>query len=291
MTIATRGLVKRYGDHVALDRVDLAVSPGMVYGLVGANGAGKTTLLSILAGLRRPTSGSVHVEADRSQVAVLPDAPRFEPWLTGREVVSLAAHLAGRGRARIDEVLAGAGLADAASRRVGGYSRGMLQRLGIAATVVPEPRVLLLDEPAAALDPGGRRDVLDLVRRLRGEATVVFSSHILADVQEVSDWVGILDRGRLLFQGPVADLLVHHAAPTYLVTVRLGLAEAEGALRRCPWVHRRDRLDDRTLRVRVASLEEAEAGWAAALAGSGARVVSVRPQALTLEDVFLEVTR
>lgn len=291
MSVATRDLVKRYGDQVALDRVDLAVPPGKVYGLVGANGAGKTTLLSILAGLRRPTSGSVQIAADPSQVAVLPDAPRFEPWLTGREVVSLAAGLAGRGSDRVDEVLAGAGLADAASRRVGGYSRGMLQRLGMAATVVPEPRVLLLDEPAAALDPAGRRDVLDLVRRLRGEATVVFSSHILADVQEVSDWVGILDRGRLIFQGPVTDLLVHQAAPTYLVAVRLGLAEAEAALRRCPWVQALDRLDDRTLRVRAASLEDAEAGWAGALAGSGARVISVLPQAPTLEDVFLEVTR
>lgn len=291
MSVATRDLVKRYGDHVALDRVDLAVPPGTVYGLVGANGAGKTTLLSILAGLRRPTSGSVHVSADPSRVAILPDAPRFEPWLTGREVVSLAADLAGRGRDRIDEVLAGAGLADAASRRVGGYSRGMLQRLGMAAAVVPKPRVLLFDEPAAALDPGGRRDVLDLVRRLRGEATVVFSSHILADVQEVSDWVGILDHGRLAFQGPVADLLVRHAAPTYLVAVRLGLAEAEAALGRCPWVQGLERLDDRTLRVQVASLKDAEAGWAAALAGSGARVISVRPQAPTLEDIFLEVTR
>lgn len=122
-------------------------------------------------------------------MAVPPDTPQFDAWLTGREVAALAARLAGtaNGAARAAEVLRDAGLADAADRRVGGYSRGMLQRLGIAATLVGEPEVLLLDEPASALDPAGRREVLDLIAHLRGRATVVLSSHILADVQEVCD--------------------------------------------------------------------------------------------------------
>ncbi|MEX1287368.1 MAG: ATP-binding cassette domain-containing protein, partial [Acidimicrobiia bacterium] len=132
--IETVGLSKRYRDAVALDDVDLSVADGAVYGLVGPNGAGKTTLLALLAGLRRPTEGTIRVDADPMTVAVLPDTPRFDPWLTGREVVELAGHLVAPGEDRVTEVVGEAGLSDAIDRRVGGYSRGMLQRLGIACT-------------------------------------------------------------------------------------------------------------------------------------------------------------
>lgn len=176
--IRTDGLTKRYGSNLALESVDLDVPDGSVYGLVGPNGAGKTTLLGILAGLRRASEGSVDIAADPKAVAVLPDAPRFDPWLTGREVVDLARHLTAPDSPadRVDEVLGEAGLSDAADRTVGGYSRGMLQRLGVACTLVGSPRLVLLDEPASALDPLGRREVLDLIARMRGSATVLFSS-------------------------------------------------------------------------------------------------------------------
>ncbi|MCJ7725317.1 MAG: ABC transporter ATP-binding protein, partial [Acidimicrobiia bacterium] len=264
-----------------------------VFGLVGPNGAGKTTLLSILAGLRSPTSGSVAIEAPSGSIAVLPDTPRFDPWLTGREVVELAAHLTvpGLGGDAVERVLQDAGLADAAERKVGGYSRGMLQRLGIAATVVADPAVMLLDEPASALDPVGRRDVLDLVRRAKGRAPVVFSSHILADVQEVSDHLGILHKGELLYQGEAAGLLAGRTEPVYLIRVRTGRPAAAAAMAACPWVTEVDEVGDRDLRIRVTSVEDAERGMAAVLAGAGAAVISIQPQAPTLEDVFLEVTR
>jgi ABC-2 type transport system ATP-binding protein len=289
--IRTRGLTKRYGDTTALEHLDLEVPAGVVYGLVGPNGAGKTTLLSILAGLRHPSAGEVEIDADHRRVAVLPDSPRFDAWLSGREVVALSLQLTtGRaGDGEVDRVLEEAGLADAADRRVGGYSRGMLQRLGLAATVVGSPEVLLLDEPASALDPVGRREVLDLVRRLRGSATVVFSSHILTDVQEVSDRIGILDRGRLRFQGPVSDLLGGVSA--ILVRTRDGADAVAAATASLPWVEDVERLDDRVLRIRVNDLEAAETGLAAALAGSGAPIISVAPDTPSLEDVFLEVTR
>jgi ABC-2 type transport system ATP-binding protein len=288
--IRTRGLVKRYGSTAALDGVDLEVPTGVVYGLIGANGAGKTTLLSLLAGLRRPTAGDIAIES--GSIAMLPDTPRFDPWLTAAEVLALAVRLAGSGgRDDLEGVLAEAGLADAGGRRVGGFSRGMLQRLGLAATVVGRPEVLLLDEPAAALDPGGRREVLDLVRRLQGTATVVFSSHILGDVQKVSDWVGILDQGRLRFQGPVDDLLVGRARPAYRLRVRSGLGAVTAALRGVPWVTDVETVDDQTLRVRVTSLDQAERGLLAVLGQSDARVVAVEPEEVNLEDVFLEATR
>ncbi|HEX6302448.1 MAG TPA: ABC transporter ATP-binding protein [Acidimicrobiia bacterium] len=290
--IQTHGLVKRYGATTALDGVDLRVPAGSVYGLVGPNGAGKTTLLGILAGLRTQSAGSLQIGVDRSQIAVLPDTPQFDSWLTGREVVDLARVLTDESvpSDRVDEVLAVAGLADDAHRRVGGFSRGMLQRLGVAATVVAQPRLLILDEPSAALDPLGRREVLDLVSRLRGEATVLFSSHILGDVQEVCDTVGILRRGELLYQGSIDELLVGTATPSYVVRIRPPVQPAVEALKSKEWVTGIETTSADELLISVSSVEDAERHLTEALAGLGMRVVSFGPTAATLEDVYLELT-
>ncbi len=289
--IQTTGIVKRYGATEALKGVDLKVEHGSTYGLVGPNGAGKTTLLGILAGLRRPTSGSVTIDADRSRIAVLPDTPRFDPWLTGREVVALAQRLTTGAEDRVEGVLADAGLADAMDRTVGGYSRGMLQRLGVACTIVGEPSLVLLDEPASALDPLGRREVLDLIGRLKGSATILFSSHILADVQEVCDTVGILDHGDLVFQGSVETLLVGRAVPRYRVRVRPPSDAIALALEQHDWVQDVERNGADELRVTVSSLDDAESKLAGALDAACARVVSIGPEAVTLEQAFLEVTQ
>lgn len=296
--IRTRGLIKRYGNHAALDGVDLLVPAGSVYGLAGQNGAGKTTLLGILAGLRAATEGEVSVDAPPGQVAVLSDTPRFDPWLTGREVVALALTLSGGDGAsagaeqkdRVEEVLEQSGLTDAAQRRCGGYSRGMLQRLGIASTLVARPSLILLDEPASALDPQGRREVLDLIATLRGHATVLFSSHILGDVQEVCDAVGILHHGRLLFQGPLSDLLVGRAVPRYEVRVRTGADAVATALATEDWVTSAVATHDGAVQVEVESLAQAEAHLMGALARAGAHVVSLGPEEISLERAFLELT-
>ncbi len=292
MILTTSGLSKRYGAHLALDAVGLAVPEGAVYGLVGPNGAGKTTLLAVLAGLRRASAGTVHCTRPRRKVALLPDTPQFDPWLTGREVVALARHLVAPDApvSRVDAVLRDAGLADAADRRVGGYSRGMLQRLGLAATVVGDPELLLLDEPASALDPAGRREVLDLIGRLRVRATTLLSSHILADVQEVCDTVGILRAGRLLFQGTLDSLLVGRAVPAYQVRLRDPAGPVAERLRGEAWVTGVEVGADRSLRVGVRSLAEAELRLPQVLAACEARVVSFAPLAADLEDVFLELT-
>ncbi len=289
--IRTNGLAKRYGDTEALKGVDLEVEQGSTYGLVGPNGAGKTTLLGILAGLRRPTAGTVTIDVDRSRIAVLPDTPQFDPWLTGREVAELAQRLATGDEDRVEEVLADSGLADAMDRAVGGYSRGMLQRLGVACTIVGEPSLVLLDEPASALDPLGRREVLDLIGRMRGSATILFSSHILADVQEVCDTVGILDHGDLVFQGSVETLLVGQAVPRYRVRLRPPSDPVARALERHDWVRGVEQNGADELRVTVTSLDDAESKLTGALAQAGARVISIGPEAVTLEQAFLEVTR
>lgn len=287
--IVTHGLTKRYGTTTALEDVDLVVATDAVYGLVGPNGAGKTTLLGLLSGMRRATSGTVHIEADHKGIAVLPDTPRFDPWLTGRETVALAAALTGD-LERVDPVIDEAGLTDARDRAVGGYSRGMLQRLGVACTLVGSPRLILLDEPASALDPLGRREILDLIARLRGSATVLFSSHILADVQEVCDTVGILDRGRLLFQGPIEKLLVGSAVPRYVVRCRPPIESVAESLRRRPWITEVEQTGPDEVAVAVERLEDAETKLVGALAEAGAKVVSLGPEAITLERAFLEVT-
>ncbi len=290
--VRTRELVKQYGSTTALSGVDLDVPAGSVYGLVGPNGAGKTTLLGILAGLRSPTSGTVDIAVPPTSVAVLPDTPQFEPWLTAAEVVDLARTLAGSRSepGYVAEVLETAGLADTADRPVGGFSRGMLQRLGVAATVVTRPALLMLDEPSSALDPMGRREILDLVTALRGEATVLFSSHILGDVQEVCDTVGVLRTGELLYQGPLSDLLVGAATPAYRVRLHPPADAAIAVLRDEPWVTAVETIDRGELLVGVTSLDDAEHELVTSLASAEARVISLGPVAPSLEDVFLELT-
>jgi len=276
----------------ALADVDLVVPRGSVYGVVGPNGAGKTTLLSILVGLKQPTSGSVMLAVERERIALVPDTPSFEPWLTAREVVALARSLVGLAPSAeaVDATLRRTGLADAADRANGGFSRGMLQRLGLAAAMAGEPTLLVLDEPAAALDPAGRRDVLDLVADLRGGTTILFSSHILVDVQQVCDTIGILREGRLLFQGRTRDLLAGKAAPAFTVRLRPPVDGVVDALEAAPWVHLVERAGLDRLRVTVASTDAAETELVRSLADAGARVVGIAPAEVDLEHVFLELT-
>jgi ABC-2 type transport system ATP-binding protein len=290
--VATKALGKIYGTVTALADVNLVVPRGSVYGVVGPNGAGKTTLLSILAGLKAPTSGTVTLEVEPERIALVPDTPSFEPWLTAREVVALArtlVRLAPSAEA-VANALASTGLADAADRANGGFSRGMLQRLGLAAAMAGEPALLVLDEPAAALDPAGRRDVLDLVSDLSGGTTILFSSHILADVQQVCDTIGILRAGRLLFQGATRDLLAGKAAPAFTVRLRPPIEGVVAALEAAPWVHLVERHGLDRLRITVASTDAAETELVRTLADAGAKVVGITPAEVDLEHVFLELT-
>ena len=284
-------ITKRYRETVALADVTLSVGRGSVYGLVGPNGAGKTTLLGILSGLREPTAGTFDVDAAR--IGVLPDTPRFDSWLTAREVVDLSRALAAPGVAEssVDAVLEQTGLLSVAHRKVGGFSRGMLQRLGLAAAVIGEPEVLLLDEPAAALDPAGRREVLDMVSELRGASTVVFSSHILDDVQQVCDTVGILKQGQLVYEGTLDQLVRsagHEAA--YTVRIRGDGTQLVEILKSYGWVSRVS-LESEVITVTAASGAVLERELVRCLARADVPIVSVGPVERSLEDVFLEVTQ
>jgi ABC-2 type transport system ATP-binding protein len=288
--ITTHGLGKVYGDTVALEAVDLVVPRGSIYGLIGPNGAGKTTMLSILAGLRRPTSGTLELGVPRSSLGVLVDTPAFDPWLTGHEVVDLARHLTAPSlpTRRVEEVLVEVGLEDAIGRRNGGFSRGMLQRLGLATALVGDPEVLLLDEPSSALDPAGRREVLDLVGRLGHTKTVVLSTHILSDVQQVCDLVGVIDHGRLRYQGQLTELLARTSS-VYALHVRGPANGLEAALRAEPWVTSLEQVAPGRLRMVVTDAGRAEHVTPRLVADHALGLVTFNP-ATDLETAFLELT-
>ncbi len=288
--IRARGLGKRYGDTDALAEVELTVPRGTIYGLIGPNGAGKTTMLSILAGLRQPTSGTFELAVPRRSLGVLVDTPQFEPWLTAYEVVDLARDLTAPQLPpeRVTDVLTEAGLGDAIDRRTGGFSRGMLQRLGLAACLVGDPEVLVLDEPSSALDPAGRREVLDLIGRLAHTKTVLLSTHILSDVQQVCDLVGVIDHGRMRYEGPIADLLAH-TSTVYALHVRGDTAGLTTALRSQPWAAEVLEPAPGRLRLVVSDAQRAEHEVPALLSDQRTSLVSFYP-ATDLETAFLELT-
>jgi ABC-2 type transport system ATP-binding protein len=246
--IHTRGLTKRYGSLTAVDRLDLDIYEGEIYGLLGPNGAGKTTTVLMLLGLSEPTAGQATVlgldptrdplEVKR-RVGYLPDSVGFYDDMTGRQNLRYTAYLNGMNRTeadeRIDDLLGQVRLTDVADRNAGTYSRGMLQRLGIADALVKSPSVLILDEPTISIDPIGVAELLDLIRGLVKERglTVLLSSHLLEQVQHICDRVGIFCAGRLMASGTVAELL--GASVSGIVTVEVGVegdvAVAAGAVR------------------------------------------------------------
>ena len=306
--VTARGLSKRFGGAagvLAVDRLDLDVPRGSVFGLLGPNGAGKTTTLRLIIGLARPTSGTVAIDGKpvdprapgvRRSIGVLDQDPRYYGWMTGRELVELAARLQGLSpagaRARAGETLALVGLEEAASRRIGGYSGGMRQRLGIAQALVAEPSLLILDEPVSSLDPEGRRDLLALIAALRGSATVIFSTHVLADVERICDRVGIMDRGRLVTEGPLADLLVRYARPLYRIEPEPAQDAAVRALieilRATPWI---DHVAESAggLTVSVTDEATASASLLPIVVAAGVRLATFERVRPSLEDVFLRL--
>jgi ABC-2 type transport system ATP-binding protein len=303
--VRTRGLTKRFGSVVALDSLDLDVPRGSIFGLLGPNGAGKTTTIRILTGLARASAGSasvagVDVADDRPEVrrrmGYLDQDPRFYGWMKGRELLELVGRLAGLDgpalRSRVAATLERTGLADAGERRIGTYSGGMRQRLGIAQAVLHEPELLILDEPVSSLDPEGRRDLLALIEGLRGQATVVVSTHVLADVERICDRVAILDRGRLVTEGPLADLLEAHARPIFELVPAPGQGEGVTALaaslRAAPWTTGVD-VAAGTLRVTVSDAGAAAREILPLVVVSGVVLSSFEQARPTLEDVFLEL--
>jgi ABC-2 type transport system ATP-binding protein len=291
--VVARGLVKLYGEIAAVDHVDLTVERGDVFGYLGPNGAGKTTSLRMLLGLIRPTAGIVElfgrdplVDGARALdgVAGFVEGPRFYPYLSARKNLELLADYDGGGsRGRIDEVLDVVELRGRARDRVGGYSHGMKQRLGIAASLLRDPKLLLLDEPTTGLDPAGMRDMRALVRRLAGEGiTILLSSHLLNEVEELCNRVAIIRSGRIVYEGTLAALKAA-AAGGY----RLRATEPERAAALAS-----ERVDVQLVggELRFAADEATVAALTVELGRAGIGVLGLVPEQATLEDLFLELT-
>ncbi len=326
--VITRGLGKRYGDVTALADLDLVVPERSVVGFLGPNGAGKTTAMKLLVGLARPSSGSAQVvgldvrtqSAEvRSRIGYLAQEPRFYEHLSARETLRFVARFFYTGpeaavERRIDTLLALVGLQGKADRPIRGFSGGERQRLGIAQASVNEPDLLLMDEPAASLDPAGRQAVLEIIGRLRERTTVFFSTHILDDVQRVADRVAILDRGHLVAYDETPALLAGDGASTFELALRGPLAAVEAALVAEPWVEAVERggdagmpatdvgssRDERggaadgalegTLYVRAHDVAAAEARLLpVALGVPGTIVTRYQRRSFELEEVFLRL--
>mgnify|MGYP006279782097 CR=1 FL=1 len=227
--VHAEGILKRYGDVVAVNHLDLTVQPGDVYGVLGPNGAGKTTFLRILFGLIRADEGSFsifgrtfheHGMACLDGVAGFIESPKFYPYMSGRQNLELLASLDGGDAAgRIAASLERVHLDQAADRNVGGYSFGMRQRLGVAASLIRDPQLLVLDEPANGLDPAGIRDMRALVKELAQQGlTVLLSSHNMLEVEEICDHVTIMNTGNVVYHGSIADLKAQAPKPGYSIS-------------------------------------------------------------------------
>ena len=305
--IRTEGLRKAYGAVQALDGLDLQVEEGAIFGFLGPNGSGKTTTIRLLTGLARPSQGrawvaGIEVSGGRGgrqlarQLGHLPEEPAFYNWMTPAEFLDHVARVfglaAGERRARTAELLDLAGLAGVARRKIGGFSRGMRQRLGLAQALVNQPPVLFLDEPASALDPAGRKEVLDLIERLRGRCTVFMSTHILADVERTCDSVGIIANGRLLTQGPRDALLQQYAIPAFEVEAEAGsedaLAAWAEAQRRQPWVTSAT-LTGLAVRLLVRDVPAAKQALLSSAMQAGLVLTRYEMLKPSLEDVFLRL--
>jgi ABC-2 type transport system ATP-binding protein len=301
--IRVEKIIKTYGAVRALDGLSLNVRPGVVYGFLGPNGAGKTTCMRILSGLARPDSGRVWIMGKeigqrgtdiRRLIGVLPEEPVFYGWMTPREYLRdfVAPFYDLRGNKavrRVDELLEIVGLKDSADRRLAGFSRGMRQRMGLAQAMVHQPPILLLDEPVSALDPAGRKEVLELIEHLRGHTTILLSTHILADVERVCDMVGIINRGNLVVQARRQDLLERYVTPLIEIETENSFGSWLEWVERQPYVTKVN-LSNHTARISVTDVHLAQKLLLESLSGASLIIRRFEMVHPSLEDVFLKLT-
>lgn len=304
--IRTERLSKQYGDVHAVRELDLEVPQGSIFGFLGRNGAGKTTTIRLVTGLARPDGGRAWVGGvettngdgrGQSRFGYLPQEPAFYGWMTATEYLDYTARLFGQPaperQERVGQLLDLVDLKEVARRKVGGFSGGMKQRLGLAQALIHRPPVLILDEPMSGLDPAGRRDVLDLLERLRETTTVFFSTHILADVERVCDTVGIIHDGRLVEVAGREELLSRYSTDVAVLTVRPDAAEQLSplveALKSQPWVSGVT-VEGPTVRVNASDPAAGQMELLPLVAGHNLPVVKYEWARPNLEEIFLNLS-
>lgn len=309
LVIHTENLTKQYNGVSVVKQLNLDIPKRAVVGFLGPNGAGKSTTIKLLLGLIRPSVGSGTIFGQdiqrsslkiRQRVGYLAQQPRFDDTMTARQTLRFVAQLFFSGSTqaieqRVDEALNLVGLTDKADRPVRGFSGGEIQRLGIAQAQINTPELLILDEPAAALDPMGRRDVLTIMDRLRDSTTIFYSTHILDDVQRISDHVVILNKGQLVTQGPIETLLNTTEDTVYTLSLRGDWQRAQGDLLAQPWVNQvQAQPNDSTAHLHVHVTDPGAADThllRTILASSTVQVLSYGRQTYELEDVFMQLVQ
>ena len=306
LVISTEGLSKSFGEIHALKSLDLRVPQKSIFAFLGPNGAGKTTTIKLLLGLIKPTSGSGKIFGKdilrdsveiRSRIGYLPQDPRFYEHMTARQTLEYTARFFYAGPQveidkRVNEMIELVGLEGKADRPIKGFSGGERQRLGIAQAEVNYPDLLILDEPAASLDPQGRRDVLEVMSRIRKYATIFYCTHILDDVQRVSDQVAIVNQGELITQSSIQELLEGTGESIYAVTVRGDVQSASTLVKQQPWVSgivASQEGEQTTWQVGVTDDAAAKDQLMGLLVSSGLKVSSFSRKEQNLEDVFINI--
>lgn len=304
--IETHGLSKTYKNLQALSALDLKVHQNSIFGFLGPNGAGKTTTIKLMLGLTHPTSGTAtifgmdsvkHSVDIRARIGYLPQEPHFYEYMTARQTLHFTAEFFFKGPKkaiddRVDEMLELVDLSDKADRPIKTFSGGERQRLGIAQAQVNYPDLLILDEPAASLDPLGRRDVLEVMSRLRKYTTIFYSTHILDDVQRVSDTVVILNKGKLVAQGPIEELLAGSEGVIYIIHLKGEVELALNLVQSLPWVSgvKTNQSNEESIwQVSVTDPEAAEIQLLKLLVNQPVVVNEFRRKQFDLEDVFMQV--
>jgi ABC-2 type transport system ATP-binding protein len=312
--IRTEGLRKDFGSVHAVDGLNLTVDPGTIFGFLGPNGAGKTTTIRMLTGLAKPSGGKGWVAGEEitsrqafgtltnnrqaaARIGYLPEDPAFYGWMSPVEFLDHIGRLFGypaeQRKARTKALLEQAGLAQVQKRRIAGFSRGMRQRLGIAQALVNQPEVLFMDEPASALDPAGRKEVLDMIAGLQGQCTVFMSTHILADVERVCDTIGIIDHGKLVVEAPQAELLSRYSVPAFELECEPGSESAFTAwlesLKEQAWYSSMVAQNGNAARVVVKDVSAARQALLASAVQAGILLRRYEIVTPSLEDIFLKL--
>jgi ABC-2 type transport system ATP-binding protein len=307
IVIKTENLCKNYGNLAALKNLDLEIPEKVVFGFLGPNGAGKSTTVKLLTGFAKPTSGQAWVAGQkvdinglelRRRIGFLPDVPAFYDWMSGRELMIYCGELfhlpAAENKNRTEELLNLVGISKSAQRRVGSYSRGMRQRLGIAQALINRPQVLFMDEPTSALDPIGRRDILELILQLKQTTTIFMSTHILSDVERVCDRIGIINQGELITVASVGELRNRYARSVFEMEFIEDPANFIEVLQKVPWVTRPEMINEKghqCLQVRATDLERARHELPGIISQSGLTLTRYEMVMPGLEDIFMDIVK
>jgi ABC-2 type transport system ATP-binding protein len=292
-------LTKHYGDKQAVNKLSFSVMEGRCLTLLGPNGAGKTTTLQMLSGLLMPSSGTIRfkdsgVKDIRSLIGYLPQYPAFYNWMSGKEFVEFTGKLAGlsskEAETRGKDILERVGLKDAAKRRIGGYSGGMKQRLGLAQAIIHRPKLLILDEPVSALDPIGRREVLELLQQLKKECTILFSTHVLHDAEAICDDVLIIRDGQIVLHGELNQIMQENQKPVITIHMSNHPESWLHSLTDKPYVIEVD-IQPLLVKITVSDLEQAKLALLEEIISAGISITKFEVSQTTLEDLFMKAVQ